>query len=85
VEDILKKSTQQLFEGPMSVTLAICENRPDYNPSDAVELANQVTLAVDKWETRANRAPSLPSILAAAILWMFKIMEAQFANDEDAE
>jgi hypothetical protein len=82
---ILKKLTQQLFEGPMSVTLAICENRPDYNNGDVIELANQLTLAVDNWETRSNIPPSLPSILAAAILWMFKIMETQFAVDEDAE
>jgi len=81
----VKKLTKQLFESPMSVTLGTCEGMQDYNPSDAVAIANQFTLALDKWETRTKRTPTLSTSMAAAILWVIRCMEAQFANDEDAE
>ena len=81
----MKKLTKQLFESPMSVTLGTCEGMQDYSPSDAVEIANQFTLALDKWEMKAKKSSTLSTSMAAAILWMIKCMESQFANDEDGE
>jgi hypothetical protein len=79
----LKKLTEQFFGNSMSVTLKTCEDLPDYNSSDALEIANLFSKTVNKWESEYKKAPSLSTCIAAAILWMLAIMEAQFPNDED--